>query len=128
LAILAIAAAPAVSEAGWLGFRNDLKLKGGVIIQTGTPVKVAGKVVVRWGRPKVMQAGEIAWDVVLQPGLRAVRIYDANQNLLFQDTINCQGNKFVSIQTKPGGGVQLIEIEAPMGPPGQGTPPKKGGR
>jgi hypothetical protein len=128
LAILAIAAGPALSEAGWLGFRNDLKLKGGIIVQTGTPVKVANKVGVRWGRPKIMQAGEIAWDVVLQPGLRSVRIFDANQNLLFQDTITCQGNKFISIRSKAGGGVELMEIEAPMTPPGQGAPPKKGGR
>jgi hypothetical protein len=114
LAVLVLGAAPAASQAGWLGFRNDTK--NAVIVQTGVPVGA----LVRWGRPKVLQPGEVAWDVVLQPGLRRVQVFDANQKPLYQDTIRCVGDLFYSIQLNPAGGVKLTPIKAPMAPPGRG--------
>jgi hypothetical protein len=114
LAVLVLGAAPAASQAGWLGFRNDTK--NAVIVQTGVPVGA----LVRWGRPKVLQPGAIAWDAVLQPGLRRVQVFDANQKPLYQDTIRCVGDLYYSVQDDPAGGVKLVPIKTLKPPQGRG--------
>ncbi len=94
LALLVVAAAPVSSRAGWLGFRNDVK--------------------------DSIVAGEVAWESVLLPGNRLIRIYDSKKVLIYQKTIPVMGDLFFSIQIDPKtNNVQLIPIKAPVQPPGQ---------
>ncbi len=115
LAILLLAADPLCSWAGWLGFRNDVK--DSIIVQS-SPVTNRGAAV--FGRPKTMVAGEVAWESVLLPGNRMIRIYDSKKVLIYQKTIPVMGDLFFSIQIDPKtNNVQLIPIKAPVQPPGQ---------
>jgi hypothetical protein len=115
LALLLLAAAPASSWAGWLGFRNDLK----------APVVVRSSVVTNRGvvpgRPKALVAGEVAWEAVLLPGNRVIQIFDANNNNreIYRKTVPVTGDLFFSIQSDPKTGVQLVPIKAPVPPQGQ---------
>ena len=112
-ALLLLAAAPASSWAGWLGFRNDLK----------APVVVRSSVVTNRGvvpgRPKALVAGEVAWEAVLLPGNRVVQIFDANNREICRKTIPVTGDLFFSIQSDPKTGVQLVPIKATIPPQGQ---------
>jgi hypothetical protein len=113
LALLVLAAAPLPSWAGWLGFRNDIK--DSIIVQSSP---VTNRVV--FGRPKTMVAGEVAWESVLLPGNRLIRIYDSKKVLKYQKTIPVVGDLFFSIQIDPKtNDVQLVPIKAPVQPPGQ---------
>jgi hypothetical protein len=113
LALLVLAAAPVSSWAGWLGFRNDVK--DSIIVQSSP---VTNRVV--FGRPKTMVAGEVAWESVLLPGNRLIRIYDSKKVLKYQKTIPVVGDLFFSIQVDPKtNDVQLVPIKAPVQPPGQ---------
>jgi len=115
LALLVVAAAPVSSWAGWLGFRNDVK--DSIIVQS-SPVTNRGAAV--FGRPKTMVAGEVAWESVLLPGNRLIRIYDSKKVLIYQKTIPVMGDLFFSIQVEPKtNNVQLVPIKAPVQPPGQ---------
>jgi hypothetical protein len=118
LAVLILAAAPAASQAGWLGFRNDTK--AAIIVRTGVPVGRPARVT--WGRPKAMQAEEVAWDVVLQPGVRVIQVFDPNQPAqpIFQISLPVKGDQFYSIKLDAAGAVKLESIKAPMPPPGRG--------
>jgi len=114
LALLLLAAAPASSWAGWLGFRNDLKAT--VIVQSSV---VTNNRRVVPGRPKTLVAGEVAWEAVLLPGNRVILVYDANNRLIYQKTIPVTGDLFFSIQSDPKTGVQLVPIKATIPPQGQ---------
>jgi hypothetical protein len=120
LAVLVLGAAPAASQAGWLGFRNDTK--AAIIVRTGVPVGVGRAAKVTWGRPKAMQAEEVAWDVVLQPGVRVIQVFDPNQPAqpIFQISLPVKGDQFYSIKLDAAGAVKLESIKAPMPPPGRG--------
>jgi hypothetical protein len=113
LALLLLAAAPASSWAGWLGFRNDLKAP--VVIRSSV---VTNRGVVP-GRPKALVAGEVAWEAVLLPGNRVVQIFDANNREICRKTIPVTGDLFFSIQSDPKTGVQLVPIKATIPPQGQ---------
>src|SRR5207245_1709513 len=116
LALLLLAAAPASSSAGWLGFRNDIK---DTIIVQSSPVTNRGVVAVR-GRPKAMVAGEVAWESLLVPGNRLIQVYDSNKVLIYTKTIPVVGDLFFSIQLDPKtNAVQLVPIKAPVKPPRQ---------
>jgi hypothetical protein len=116
LAVLLLAAAPASSSAGWLGFRNDIK---DTIVVQSSPATNRG-VVPALGRPKAMVAGEVAWESLLVPGNRQIRIYDSNKVLIYTKTIPVVGDLFFSIQLDPKtNAVQLVPIKAPVKPPGQ---------
>lgn len=115
LALLLLAAAPASSWAGWLGLRNDIK--DTVSVQS-CPVNNRGAVVLT--RSKKMVAGEVAWEAVLLPGNRVIRIYDSNNVLLYTKTIPVVGDVFFSIQLEPKtNSILLVPIKAPVKPPGQ---------
>ncbi len=67
-----------------------------------------------------MVAGEVAWEAVLLPGNRVIRIYDSNNVLLYTKTIPVVGDVFFSIQLEPKTNtVLLVPIKAPVKPPGQ---------
>jgi hypothetical protein len=114
LALLIVAAAPASSWAGWLGFRNDLK--DTVTVQSS--IVTANRRAVP-GRPKTMVAGEVAWEAVLLPGNRIIQIYDSNRQLIYQKTIPVTGDVFFSIQMDPKAGVLLVPVKAAPQAPGQ---------
>jgi len=114
LALLLLAAAPASSWAGWLGIRNDLKTD--VWVQSSV---ITNRGVVVPSRKKAMVAGEVAWESVLLPGNRLIQIYDANNILIYKNTIAVRGDLFYSIQLDPKRGVQLVPIKPPVQPPGQ---------
>lgn len=120
LAVLVLGVAPGASEAGWLGFRNDTR--AAIIVQTGVPVGVGKAARVRWGRSKAMQSDEVAWDVVLQPGIRVIRVFDPNQPAkpIFQVSLPVKGDQFYSIKVDAAGAVKLDLIKAPVAPPGRG--------
>jgi hypothetical protein len=113
LAMVILAAAPASSWAGWLGFRNDLKAP--VVIRSSV---VTNRGVVP-GRPKALVAGEVAWDSVLLPGNRVIQVFDANNSEIYRKTIPVVGDLFFSIQSDPKSGVQLVPIKATVPPQGQ---------
>ena len=114
LALVLLSAAPASSSAGWLGLRNDIK---DTIIVQSSPATNRGVVL---GRPKAMVAGEVAWESILLPGNRLIRIYDSKKVLIYQKTIPVVGDVFFSIQLEPKTNtVQLVPINAPVKPPGQ---------
>src|ERR1700686_3424789 len=94
VALLLLAAAPASRWAGWLGFRNDMK---DTIVVQSPPATNRGVVPVP-GRPKAMVAGEVAWESLLLPGNRLIRIYDSKKVLIYQKTIPVMGDLFFSIQ------------------------------
>jgi hypothetical protein len=114
VALLLLAAAPASSSAGWLGFRNDTKdtlsvQSSPVINRRAVPT-----------RAKDMVAGEVAWEALLVPGNRLIQIYDSNKVLVYTKTIPVVGDLFFSIQLDPKTkAVQLVPIKAPVKPPGQ---------
>jgi len=114
LAMLLLAAAPAFSWAGWLGFRNDLKeavtVQSSVVAPNRRPVP---------GRPKTLVAGEVAWEAVLLPGNRIIQIYDSNKRLIYQKIIPVVGDLFFSIQSDPKAGVLLVPVKATIPPQGQ---------
>ena len=80
---IALLASPtsAQQHGGGIGFRNDLN----------TPVLVEGASVVngmlRRGQPIRIAPGQMCWDCNVNPGLRYVTIYDANQptRILYRD-------------------------------------------
>jgi hypothetical protein len=113
LALLLLAAAPASSWAGWLGFRNDLK----------DPVAIRSSVVTNRGvvpgRPKALVAGEVAWEAVLLPGNRVIQIFDANNREIYRKNIPVTGDIFFSIRSDPKTGLQLVPIKANIPPQGQ---------
>jgi len=107
--------APAGAHAGWLGVRNDLTV----------PVVIRGGVVVnnqpRFGKPLVLQPGEVIWDAVLVPGVRVIEIYDPKQLRipLMQAPVRCMGNDlFFSIAVDPRlpAKVALVPTKPPMKP------------
>lgn len=115
LALLFFAAAPISSRAGWLGVRNDVKE---TIHVQSCPLNVRGLPVST--RLKEMVAGEVAWEAVLGPANRVIRIYDSNKALIYQKTIPVAGDVFFSIQLEPKTNkVLLVPIKAPVKPPGQ---------
>jgi hypothetical protein len=113
LALLLFAAAPASSWAGWLGLRNDLKES--VVVRSSV---VTNRGVVP-GRPKALEAGEVAWDAVLLPGNRLIQIYDSNKTLIYTKTVPVVGDLFFSIQMDAKNKrVQLVPLKATVQPPG----------
>ena len=115
LALLILAAEPISSWAGWLGFRNDVKES--IIVQS-SPVLKGGQVGL--ARPKTMVADEVAWESVLQPGNRLIRIYDSNKKLIYIKTVPVMGDLFFSIQVEPKTkNILLVPMKAPVQPPGQ---------
>jgi hypothetical protein len=115
LALLVLAAEPVSSWAGWLGFRNDVKES--IIVQS-SPVLKGGQV--GRARPKTMEADEVAWESVLQPGNRLIRIYDKNKKLIYIKTVPVMGDLFFSIQLEPKtNNILLVPMKAPVQPPGQ---------
>lgn len=109
---------PGGVQAGWLGARNDLA--GAVIIQGGVLVNNQ----VRFGKPQVLQPGEIAWDAVLQPGVRVIAVFDPKkpQKPLIQTPVRCLGpDLFFSISADPRqpGTFLLVPTKPPMKPGGR---------
>jgi hypothetical protein len=116
LATLLLAAGPASSWAGWLGIRNDVK---DTLIVQSLPVTNRGAITAIT-RAKEMAAGEVAWESLLLPGNRLIRIYDNNKVLLYQKTVPVMGDLFFSIQLEPmTNKLLLVPIKAPVKPPGQ---------
>jgi len=116
LALLLLAAAPVSSWAGWLGVRNDTK---DTLRVQSLPVTPRGGIAAIT-RAKEMAAGEVAWESLLVPGNRMIRIYDSNRVLIYQKTIQVVGDLFFSIQLDPmTNKILLVPIKAPVKPPGQ---------
>lgn len=112
LAPLILLALPAVVQAEWLGFRNDVKV----------PLIVRANIVVnntiRAGKPYVVYPGEISWDAILQPGNRVIEIRDARnpKRVIFQDTVTINKDAFFSIQLDPPNRLKLVPTKMPKPP------------
>ncbi len=119
-AAVALAALPAVGQAAWLSFRNDLKQA--VIVQ--------GVVVINNraypGKARLLYPGEVSQEGLIQPCTRIVSVYDAQnpKRRLYQQTIVCVGDLFFSIKTDAMGRVSFVQISAPMRP-GAGRPSRQ---
>ncbi len=99
LALAVLSVWPALSDAGWLGLRND----------TAVPIVVQGASIVnglpRRGKPQLLYPGEVAWECILIPGNKLIEVYDPKQPRrppLHQETITCGADDlFYSIQLDP---------------------------
>jgi hypothetical protein len=113
LALAALAASPALTQAGWFGVRNDTGAP--VVIQSG--VVVNGKVVP--GRPLVLAPNEIAWDPVLKPVVKCVAIADPKnpKKILLQTNFPCgPGDAFLSLKMPAAGQYNLAPAQLPKKP------------
>lgn len=108
--VLILGAAPL--QAAWLGFRNNLKVP--VIVRTNTVVKNK----IQMGKPAVLYPGEVAWDAVIQAGIRQIVVVEAKKpnRLLFHDTINVTKDSFFSIQLAAPNKIKLVPTKMPAVP------------
>ncbi len=116
LAVLALAALPAVADAAWLGFRNDTPY---VLIVQGTSVV---NNTVRQGKRHVLQPGEVGWDLITLPGNKLFVIADAKQptRVLHQAIVPFAGpDQFFSIQVDQQGAAVKLKLT----PAKPSTPP-----
>jgi hypothetical protein len=114
IALLALAAGP--SQAGWLGFRNDLAVP--VIVQSN--IVVNNKV--GPGKTFRLYPGEVSWDAIIQGGNRRIVIVDAKKptRVLFQDIIPVNNDAFYSIQVDTPTRAKIVPTKMP-------PPPKRPG-
>ncbi|MGE3809646.1 MAG: hypothetical protein AB7K24_33695 [Gemmataceae bacterium] len=106
LATVLLAGGPSYAQAAWLGLRND----------TGAPIVVQAAP----GRPMVLLPGEITWENVPRPTVKAMQILGAKppRPLLFQGRVPC-GNTdmFFSIRQVAPNRVNLLPAIPPAPPP-----------
>ena len=103
-------------EAAWLGLRNDLQVP--VVVQSSSVLNNN----VRRGKPRLLYPGEVAWDGILQSGVKLIEVYDAKgRQLLYREQIRCAGDdQFYSLRSdraarKP---VTLAPAKMPANTPG----------
>jgi hypothetical protein len=108
LALLALGAAPACTQAAWLGFRNDGNTA--VIMQRACVVK--GEL--RWGKARVLYPGEVSWDSIAKPGTKQIRVFDARKRPVYQGAKYCgDEDKFFSVRFVRPGQADLVPMKAP---------------
>jgi hypothetical protein len=117
IALAVLAALPAASRAGWLGFRNDLPVP--VFVQG---VGIVNNMVNR-GKVYRLYPGEVSQEFILQTGSRQISVYDARntRRILCQQTITCTGDQLFSLQLDSTGQVKLVTAKFPKRTPGRPT-------
>jgi hypothetical protein len=117
-AVVALGVLPGSVRACWLGFRNDLNVP--VIVQGSSVVNK----VVRQGKPHLLYPGEVSWDCILQPGVKAIRVYDAKARgrVLYEGPVTCGAKDLlfsVTIDSGPPPRAVLAPAKLPMAMPGR---------
>lgn len=106
-ALLALTALQSQQAAGaGICFKNDLPQP--VIVQGATPAPD----MIRRGQPLLIFPGRIAWDNRLDPAIRVITIYDANQptRILLRRPIEFMGqDMLISIHPDPTGTQVILE-------------------
>lgn len=108
LALAALVELPAAAHAAWFGLRNDTKSP--LSVQTSNIINNAPGP----GKFLTLYPGEVAWDSVVQQGVKHVAIHDGKKRLLYEGKIPC-GNSdlFFSMQMTPAGKVILVPAMPP---------------
>lgn len=110
LALAAVAAMPASSDAAWFGLRNETG--AAIVVQTGV---VADKMVVP-GRPLVIYPNEVAWDPAIKPCVKTVAIADPKNPKQVLFTANVQvgpGDVFLAVKMVAPGQYRLVPAPPP---------------
>ena len=110
LAVAVVALMPAVLEAAGMAFRND----------TPNPIYVQGSATVngqiKRGPLLYIRPGQTVWDVNLPTGNRTLTVYNASNQVMFQDTRPFQG-KDMAFRVMQRGQPPRVEIEILPVPP-----------
>jgi hypothetical protein len=114
LACTVMVAWPTVSQAAWLGFRNESRAV--IVIHTFNTVN---GVVNPRERPRilVLAPGEISLDPVIQPVTKLIEIREPKTNrLLLREVRPVTKDTFFSVQQSPPDKVKLVEAKLPNPP------------
>jgi hypothetical protein len=110
LALAAVAAMPASSQAAWFGLRNETG--AAIVVQTGIVVDKT----VTPGRPLVIYGNEVAWDCAIKPCVKCVAIADpANpKKVLFTANVPVgPGDVFLAVKMVAPGQYRLVPAPPP---------------
>lgn len=110
LAMAALAAAPATSDAAWFGLRNETG--AAIVVQTGVVVDKT----VTPGRPLVIYPNEVTWDCALKPCVKCVAIADPNnpKQILFSANVPVgPGDVFLAVKMVAPGQYRLVPAPPP---------------
>lgn len=110
LALVAIAATPATSQAAWLGLRNETGAP--IVVQTGVVANNA----MTPGRPIVIYPNEVAWDCALKPCVKAIAIADPKnpKQVLLQVNVPVgPGDVFLAVKMIGPGQYRLVPAPPP---------------
>jgi len=108
LVMLGLVAAPASTQAAWLGLRNDSNVA--VIVQRACVVK--GEL--RWDKPRVLYPGEVSWDSVAKAGDKQIMVFDAKKRPVYRGTKYCgDEDRFFSIRFVAPMRATLVAVKPP---------------